>query len=142
MIEYFKNIPHAVYTTLSNFDFAMNVHGWMMNYEAGGSQNNHFEIGGYVHPELWKVWLRPDFRGTFNIKQSEVNMLKKPIRLKTSCSHNPKSSINPFLISDKVSEIVYCDRCEGYHTEMCIDHQYWCEMDSMMKYLDTNEICE
>lgn len=142
MIEYFNNVPHAVYTTLSNFDFEMNYHGWMMNYESGGGKNDHFDIGNFVTPELWKVWIRPDFGGTIKVKQPEVQLLKKPLRLKTPYTHHPKSSINPFLVSEEVSDIVYCARCEGYYTDMCMHHQYWCDKDHVIKYTDNDETAE
>jgi len=106
LIEYFNKIPHGVYSTYTSYDFEMNKNGWLMSYKSGMGDNSNIEIGNYCDPECWKVWVHSDYIEKINVRQSEVETLKKPLRISTSYSNYPKSSINPFLVSDEVQEII------------------------------------
>ena len=131
MIEYHDGVPHSVYTTYSNFDFAMHVDGWLMYYDSGGGVNTEFDV-------RTTCWVNPTFKGEVKVGETGV-ILDKPLRVGSDYSYLPKTSINPFKVADEVEEIQYCARCDGYLDGMCEEHQYWCDEDGVVKYIDNDE---
>ena len=145
-IEYHDGKPHEVITLedseygkhkrLWDFDLNMNWGEYMYyNHGGGGDIKNEYGPQFVEGTKGVSIWVAECLKFNKKYPPKNCRIIKNPLRISKG---DGTATIDPFKFAyDEVSDIIYCEDCEGYYNEGgCSQHMDMWEY----KYLDGREI--